>query len=109
VKVLLDECVDWRLSRYITGHEVKTARDVGWGTIKNGELLALAEKEFAVFVTVDRNLSFQQNLPKFDIAVVVLRAISKPTRRSSASCAGVARSDTDSEARRRDICGSLTA
>jgi len=74
VKVLLDECVDWRLSRYIAGHEVKTARDMGWGTIKNGELLALAAKEFAVFVTVDRNLSFQQNLPEFDIAVVVLRA-----------------------------------
>ena len=74
MKVLLDECVDWRLSRDITGHEVKTARDMGWGTIKNGELLALAAKEFAVFVTVDRNLSFQQNLPAFDIAVVVLRA-----------------------------------
>jgi hypothetical protein len=74
VKVLLDECVDRRFSRYIAGHEVKTARDMGWGTIKNGELLALAAKEFAVFVTVDRNLSFQQNLPEFDIAVVVLRA-----------------------------------
>jgi len=76
VKVLLDECVDWRLSRDIAGHEVKTARDMGWATIKNGELLALAAKEFAVFVTVDRNLSFQQNLPAFDIAVVVLRASS---------------------------------
>jgi hypothetical protein len=27
-----------------------------------------------VFVTVDRNLSFQQNLPAFAIAVIVLRA-----------------------------------
>ena len=76
MKALLDECVDWRLSRDIVGHEVKTARDMGWATIKNGELLALAAKEFAVFVTVDRNLSFQQNLPAFDIAVVVLRASS---------------------------------
>jgi Domain of unknown function (DUF5615) len=56
------------------GHDVKTARDIGWATIKNGELLALAAKRFAVFVTVDRNLSFQQNLPDFDIAVIVLRA-----------------------------------
>jgi len=76
VKVLLDECVDWRLSRDIMGHEVKTAHDMGWSTIKNGELLALAAKEFAVFVTVDRNLSFQQNLPAFGIAVIVLRASS---------------------------------
>jgi hypothetical protein len=38
------------------------------------ELLALAAKEFDVFITVDRNLSFQQNLPVFDIAVIVLRS-----------------------------------
>jgi hypothetical protein len=74
LKVLLDECVDWRLGREIIGHEVRTARQMGWSTIKNGELLALAAKDFDVFVTVDRNLSFQQDLPSFSIAVVVLRA-----------------------------------
>lgn len=74
MKVLVDECVDWRLSREIVGHDVKTARQMGWSTIKNGELLALAAKEFDVFVTVDRNLSFQQNLPAFAIPVIVLRA-----------------------------------
>ena len=76
MKVFVDECVDWRLAREIVGHEVKTARQMGWSTIKNGELLALAAKEFDVFVTVDRNLSFQQNLPAFEIAVIVLRALS---------------------------------
>ncbi len=74
MKVLVDECVDWRLSRDIVGHDVKTARQMGWSTIRNGELLGLATKEFDVFVTVDRNLSFQQNLPAFAIAVIVLRA-----------------------------------
>lgn len=74
MRVLLDECVDWRLSRDITDHEVKTARQMGWGTIKNGELLTLASREFDVFVTVDRNLSFQQNLSSFSVAVIVLRA-----------------------------------
>ena len=74
MKVFVDECVDWRLAREIVGHEVKTAREMGWLTIKNGELLALAASEFEVFVTVDRNLSFQQNLPAFAIAVIVLRA-----------------------------------
>ena len=74
MKVLVDECVDWRLSREIVGHEVKTARQMGWSTIRNGELLALAARHFNVFVTVDRNLSFQQNLPAFSIAVIVLRA-----------------------------------
>ena len=46
---------------------------MGWTTLQNGELLTRASKQFDVFVTVDRNLSFQQNLPLFDIAVVVLR------------------------------------
>jgi hypothetical protein len=51
--VLLDECVDWRLSRDLLGHEVKTARQMDWSTIKNGELLTLAAQQFDVFVTVD--------------------------------------------------------
>jgi hypothetical protein len=74
VKILLDECIDRRLEKDIVGHEVKTVPQMGWATIKNGELLALAEKEFDVFLTVDRNLSFQQNLPRFNLAVIVLRA-----------------------------------
>jgi hypothetical protein len=74
VRILIDECVDWRLSRDIVGHDLKTARQMGWQTIKNGELLALAAREFDVFLTVDRNLSFQQNLVTFPIAVLVLQA-----------------------------------
>jgi hypothetical protein len=70
----LDECVDWRLARHITEHDVKSARQMGWSTIKNGELLALASKSFDVFVTVDRNLSFQQNVGRLPISVVVLAA-----------------------------------
>lgn len=49
---------------------------MGWAGIKNGAQLTLAEKEFDVFITVDRNLSFQQNLPDFDLAVIVLHATS---------------------------------
>jgi hypothetical protein len=74
MKILLDECVDWRLSRELHGHEVKTAHQMGWSTIQNGELLALAAKAFDVFVTVDRKLPSQQNLSGLGIAVVVLRA-----------------------------------
>jgi hypothetical protein len=74
VKLLLDECIDRRLSQDLIGHDVKTVPQMGWSGVKNGELLALAEKEFEVFITVDRNLSFQQNLPKFNLAVLVLHA-----------------------------------
>jgi hypothetical protein len=74
VRLLRDECVDRRLSRDLTGHEVKTVPQMGWAGTKNGALLALAETQFDVFVTTDRNLSFQQNLPAFNPAVLVLHA-----------------------------------
>lgn len=74
LRILLAECIDRRLAKEISGHVVKTAPEMGWAGLDNGALLAKAEKEFDVFLTVDRNPSFQQNLPKFDIAVLVLRA-----------------------------------
>jgi hypothetical protein len=74
VRVFLDECIDWRLALDFVGHDVKTARQMGWTAIKNGELLTRASAQFDVFVTADRNLTFQQNLTSFPIAVVVLDA-----------------------------------
>ncbi|HXO72012.1 MAG TPA: DUF5615 family PIN-like protein [Bradyrhizobium sp.] len=74
MKVFLDECIDRRLARDIVGHDVKTARQMGWTTIQNGALLTLASQRFDVFITLDRNLSFQQNLDSFSIAVLVLNA-----------------------------------
>jgi predicted nuclease of predicted toxin-antitoxin system len=74
VRVLLDECVDRRLAQEILGHDVNTVPELGWAGLTNGELLAHAEREFDVFVTVDGNLPFQQPLARFPIAVVVLRA-----------------------------------
>jgi hypothetical protein len=47
---------------------------MGWAAIENGELLNLASREFDVFITVDRNLSFQQNLGSVSMAVIVLDA-----------------------------------
>lgn len=78
MKLLLDECIDRRLANEIQGHEVVTVPQAGWAGIQNGELLRRAEGQYDVFVTVDRNLSFQQHLPQFTIAVIVLRA---PTNR----------------------------
>ncbi len=74
MRVLLDECVDRRLAWEIPGHDVKTVPDAGWAALENGELLARAEREFDAFVTVDRNLPFQQDLSRFSVAVIVLRA-----------------------------------
>jgi predicted nuclease of predicted toxin-antitoxin system len=74
MKILLDECIDRRLAREFVDYEIKTVPQMGWAGIKDGQLLVLAAAEFDVFITVDRNLSFQQNVPQFDIAVIVLEA-----------------------------------
>jgi predicted nuclease of predicted toxin-antitoxin system len=74
VNILLDECVPARFARSLVGHSVTTVQKRGWAGIKNGELLALAEKEFDTFITVDRKLASQQDLTKFRIAVFLIRA-----------------------------------
>jgi hypothetical protein len=68
------QVVNQRLSRDFVGHEVRTVAEMGWKSKANGELLALPAKGFEVFLTTDRNLSFQQNVQRFDIAVVVMTA-----------------------------------
>ena len=78
MRLLLDECIDRRLAQEIKGHEVVTVPQAGWAGIENGELLRLAQAQFDVFITVDRNLSFQQHLSQFSVAVIVLQA---PTNR----------------------------
>ena len=74
MNVLLDECVPARLARLLERHSVATVPKRGWGGIENGDLLRLVEKEYDVFVTVDRKISVEQDLTKFDIAVVLIRA-----------------------------------
>jgi|ERR1041384_544698 predicted nuclease of predicted toxin-antitoxin system len=74
MKVLLDECVPRKLKRELAAHEVLTVTEHGWSGIKNGQLLALAEVEFDVFLTVDQNLQYQQNLQAFQIGIVLLVA-----------------------------------
>lgn len=72
VRILLDECLPRRLKRDLVGHDARTVPEMGWASKQNGELLRLAEAEFDVFLTVDRNLSFQQDVAQLNIAVVVM-------------------------------------
>jgi len=74
MRVLLDECVDWRLLRDLAGHDVKTARQMGWSEVNNGHQLRLTAEHFDVFVTVDRNLSCQNKVIDLPLAVIVLAA-----------------------------------
>ncbi len=76
MRLLLDECVPTRLSRALPSHQVSTVVRRGWSGVKNGRLLALAATEFDVFVTVDKNLPYQQDMAALPIAVVILDAVS---------------------------------
>jgi hypothetical protein len=74
VRVLLDECVPRKLRRELPEHEVRTVTETGWNGTKNGALLALAAQQFDVFLTVDSNLQYQQNLMSLPISVIVMLA-----------------------------------
>lgn len=47
---------------------------MGWGSLSNGVLLARASEQFDVFITVDQNVQFQQNLAGLPLAVIILVA-----------------------------------
>ena len=73
-RILLDECIDRRLGAALKPYQTKTVPKMGWAGLKNGQLLTRAQAEFDVFITVDRNRSFQQNVSRYDITIIVLRS-----------------------------------
>ncbi len=78
MRILLDECLPKKLKRELAEFDVMTVADCQWKGKKNGQLLRLAEKQFDLFITIDRGIRYQQNLVQFDLAVITLSA---PTNR----------------------------
>ena len=76
MKILIDECVPRDLKYHLEsqGYECLTVQEMGYSGKKNGELLALAENNFDVFLTLDKNLQYQQNLTNRSIAVLLVGA-----------------------------------
>ena len=75
MKIFFDHCVTKPFRKALPQHTVKTAREMGCEGLKNGLFLARAQAAgFEVFLTVDQNLRYQQNLQGRSIAVVVLIA-----------------------------------
>jgi hypothetical protein len=71
--ILFDHVTPRGIARFLTGHTVTRAKDRGWDTLSNGDLLAEGERAgFDVFLTADKNIQSQQNLAGRRIAVVVL-------------------------------------
>jgi hypothetical protein len=76
MRILLDECVPRPLLSELPGHDAQTVSDMGWSGKANGDLLRLmAASGFEVFLTVDQNLLYQQNLHGAPVAIVLLVAL----------------------------------
>jgi len=73
-RVLLDENLPRLLKWELRGFDMHTVAEAGWAGTQNGALLRLAETQFDVFVTADRNLPYQQVLTTLKLGVVVLVA-----------------------------------
>jgi hypothetical protein len=85
VRVLFDQGTPAPLRQLLSQHEVSTAYERGWSTLKNGELLVVAEAQgFQVLVTTDTKLKYQQNLASRTIAIVVLSTTSWPRIKAAA-------------------------
>lgn len=78
IKVLLDECLPKKLKYRIEELDpalgVYTVPEMGWAGKKDGVVLSKAEQEFDIFVTSDRNLSFQKSITDTELHVLILIA-----------------------------------
>ena len=96
MKILLEECVPLPLRKLLVDHECNSAQEMGWKSIKNGELLSLAEARFDLFITSDQGLAYQLNLRGRRIAGynrsstdplrLVLFNVSDPAHRTLTPC-----------------------
>jgi hypothetical protein len=79
VHVLFDQGTPVPLRKHLPSHQVSTAYELSWGSLKNGDLLQQAENQgFEVLVTTDQNLKYQQNLASRHIAIIVISSTSWP-------------------------------
>ena len=61
---------------------MRTAQEMGWGNLKNGELLRVAEAQFDIFVSTDQNLRYQQQILGRQLAILILPTNDWSTLRS---------------------------
>jgi hypothetical protein len=74
MRILLDENFPADFAALLVGHDASNVHSHGWAGIKNGELLRRAQGVCDVFVTLDRNIEFQQNVKILSFGIVVVRA-----------------------------------
>ena len=78
MRILFDQGTPAPLRKYLANHEVKTAAEMGWSRLTNGQLLDAAEDTFDLLITTDQKLGQQQNLAGRKLAILVLPTTSWP-------------------------------
>jgi hypothetical protein len=58
----------------LSAHEVRSVGQMQWKGIANGKLLKLAAKEFDVIISMDKNMPVEQDLSRYNIGLVLVRA-----------------------------------
>jgi len=73
MKILFDNGTPKRIAASLIGHEVTYARQIGWEQLENGELIQRAEDAgYDILLSTDKNIRYQQDLSKREIALVIL-------------------------------------
>jgi predicted nuclease of predicted toxin-antitoxin system len=85
VKILFDANTPAPLARFLRGHEVVRADELGWQGLENGALLDAAEQAGFNVLTCDQNVRYQQNLGGRKLALVILSSNHWPTLRRIAA------------------------
>lgn len=71
--ILFDHGTPAPLASFLPEHTIRKAKDLGWDTLTNGELLKAAEEVgFEILLTTGKNIRYQQNLAGRKIAILVL-------------------------------------
>jgi hypothetical protein len=78
MRILFDQGTPAPLREYLSGHIVETVFELGWSTLDNGALLAMAEESFDLLITTDQQLRYQQDLTNRKLGVLVLMTTSWP-------------------------------
>ena len=76
MRILLDENIPADFAAELPAHDVSAVVELGWSGVLNGELMRRARGRCDVFVTLDRNIEFQQNISVLPFGVIVVRAVS---------------------------------
>ena len=86
MKILFDANTPAPLARFLRGHEVVRADELGWQGLENGALLDAAEQAgFDLLLTCDQNVRYQQNFASRKLALVILSSNHWPTLRRIAA------------------------